>query len=115
MLEITLNIINTIKFTITIVAPVGVAYMYEIIKPTVNEIIEIIILDITTLLNFLKYCIDESVGNIIKLEIYNEPINLIPSTTVTEHRLAKIILYKFVFIPIDLANLSSNVIANILL
>ena len=80
-----------------------------------NEIIDIIILDITTFLNVLKYCIDDNVGKIIKLDINNEPINLIPSTTTIEHNTANIMLYKFVFIPIDLAKLSSNVIANILL
>jgi hypothetical protein len=110
-----LNSKNTIKLAITIVAPVGVAYINDIYNPTINDTIEIIILDIITLLNFLNNCIDESVGKIIKLDINKDPINLIPKTTTIEHKLANIILYKSVFTPIDLANLSSNVIANILL
>ena len=47
--------------------------------------------------------------------INKDPTNLIPSTTIMEHNEANIILYKSTFIPIDLANVSSNVIANILL
>ena len=107
--------INITKFTITIVAPVGVAFKYDIVIPKINEIKETITLEITTLLNFLNICIDESVGKIIKLDIKRDPISLIPRTTTTEHKLAKIILYKFVLIPIDLANFSSKVKANILL
>ena len=83
---------NIIKFTITIVAPVGVATKYEIINPVINANIEIITLEITTLLNVLNTCIDDNVGKIIKLEINNAPIKRIPSTTTTEHRLANIIL-----------------------
>lgn len=73
------------------------------------------LLTITTDLNLLKYWHDDIVGKIIKLDINKAPISLIPSTTTTEQRLAKIMLYKLVLIPIDLANFSSNVIANILL
>ena len=83
---------NITKLTITIVAPVGVAFKYEIVIPIINEMIDITTLDKTTLLNFLNNCIDESVGNIIKLDINKEPISLIPSTTTTEHNDAKIIL-----------------------
>ena len=109
-----LKIIKTIKFTITIVAPVGVEFIYDIISPIIKVKIDMITLDITTLLNFLNISIDESVGNIIKLDIRSDPISLIPRTTTTEHRHAKIALYKSVFIPIDLANFSSKVMANIL-
>ena len=55
------------------------------------------------------------VGKIIKLDINNEPIKRIPITIVMEHKQEKIVLYKSVLTPIDLANLSSNVKANILL
>lgn len=105
---------KTMRFIITIVAPVGVAYINEITRPIINEMIDIKTLDITTLLKFLKICIEESVGKIIKLEINKDPISLMPNTTVIEHRLAKIILYKSVLIPIDLAKSSSKVIAKIL-
>jgi hypothetical protein len=83
-----LNSKNTIKLAITIVAPVGVAYINDIYNPTINDTIEIIILDIITLLNFLNNCIDESVGSTIKLDINKDPINLIPNTTTIEHKLA---------------------------
>ena len=106
---------NTNRLIITIVDPVGVFRMYELIRPIINDIIDIITLDITTLLNFLYIIIDVNVGNIIKLDINNEPISLIPSTTTIEHNTANNILYKLVFIPILFANFSSNVIANILL
>lgn len=85
------------------------------ISPVVKDIIEYITLEITTLLNFLNICIDEIVGNIIKLEISNDPTNFIPKTTTIEHNIANMMLYIFVLIPIELVNLSSNVIANILL
>ena len=62
------------------------------ISPATKAKIETITLEITTLLNVLNICIDESVGKIIKLEISNAPIKRIPSTTTTEHKLAKIIL-----------------------
>lgn len=113
--EIILNIINTIKLIITIVDPVGVFNIYELISPIINDIMDIITLDITTLLKFLYSIIDDIVGNIIKLDINSEPISLIPSTTTIEHNVANKILYKLVFIPMLFANLSSNVIANILL
>ena len=106
---------NIIRFIITIVAPVGTSNKNDTIRPIMNAITDIIILDITTLLNLLNTCIDDSVGKIIKLDINNEPISLIPNTIVIEHKIAKIMLYRFVLIPIDLENLSSNVIANILL
>ena len=113
--EINFKIINTIKLTRTIDAPVGVETIYEIYNPIIKVIIEITILEITTLLNFLNSCIEESVGKIIKLEISSAPTNRIPKTTIIEQRQAKIILYNSVLIPIDLANFSSNVIAKILL
>ena len=106
---------NTTRLTITIVDPVGVAFKKDTIIPIIKDNTDNNTLDITTVLNFLNNCIDDNVGNIIKLDIKSEPINLIPSTIVIEQRLAKIMLYKLVFIPIDLENLSSKVIANILL
>lgn len=109
------NIINTTRFTITIVAPVGASMLYESISPIINEIVDISVLKITTLLNFFCTCIADSVGNIIRLDISSEPVSLIPRTTTIEQRIAKIILYISVFIPTTLAKFSSKVIANILL
>ena len=97
------------------VAPVGVLNINDNINPITKDNIEINILDITTLLNFLKIFIELKAGNIIKLDINNDPINLIPITTTKEHSIANIALYTLVLIPIDLENVSSNVIANILL
>ena len=114
-LDITLNIINIIRLIITIVDPVGVFNIYEVIKPIINDIIDIKVLDITTFLKFLYIIIDDNVGNIIKLDIKSEPISLIPSTTTIEHNVANIMLYILVLIPILFANFSSNVIVNILL
>ncbi len=76
---------------------------------------DIITDDITTVLNFLNIFIDVSVGNIINELINNDPTNLIPNTTIIEHNVENIMLYRFTLIPIDFANVSSNVIANILL
>jgi len=70
---------------------------------------------IITLLKVFTTCIADIVGKIIKLEMRSAPINLIPSTTTIEQRIANIALYKLVLIPIDLANSSSNVKAKILL
>ena len=67
-----LKIIKTIKFTITIVAPVGVEFIYDIISPIIKVKIDMITLDITTLLNFLNISIDESVGNTMKAAYVND-------------------------------------------
>ena len=91
-MENNLNTIKTIKSTKTIVAPVGVADKYDIVIPRTNAIKEIIMLDIKTVLNFLNICIDDKVGNMIKLDINKDPISLIPITTTKEHKLAKIML-----------------------
>lgn len=114
-IDIILKIIKNSKFIITIVDPVGVSYTNESNNPEINEINEIIVLIIITVLNLSTICIVASVGNIIKLEIRSAPINLIPITITNEQIIAKIILYKFVLIPIDLANFSSKVIKKILL
>ena len=90
--ENSLKIINIIKFTITIVAPVGASKIYDKINPKVKAITETIILDITTVLNFLNICIDVNVGKIIRLDISSDPIILIPITTITEHKQEKIML-----------------------
>ena len=97
------------------VAPVGTSNINDVIKPIIKAITDIIMLDITTFLKDLKTCIDDKVGNIIRLDISKAPIRRIPSTTTIEHNEANIILYIFVLIPIDFANTSSKVIANILL
>ena len=110
-----LKIINIKRFIITIVDPVGVPLLYEINNPNANVTKDKIELDIITFLKLLNICIEQILGKIIKLDINKAPISLMPSTIIIEQRLANIILYKSVLIPIDLANVSSNVKANILL
>lgn len=90
--DIILNTTKIIKLIITIVEPVGYSFTNDKVSPTLNDIILITTLDITTLLSDLKYCIEDSVGKIIKLDIKSDPISLIPKTTTIEHKHAKIIL-----------------------
>lgn len=71
--------------------------------------------DITTRLKLVNNLFEVRAGKIIKLEINNVPITLIPTTTTIAVARAKIILYNLVFIPVALAKASSNVTANILL
>lgn len=104
---------NIIKLINTIVDPVGVDKTNDKTNPNINDVVPMITLDMTTLLNVLKYCIAESGGKISKLDINKAPIKRIPKTTTIEHKTANNILYRLVFIPIDFANFSSNVIANI--
>ena len=99
----------------TMVAPVGVSNMYDVIIPNINVIMDIDALEMTTDLKFLNTCMEVILGNIIKLDIRSEPIILIPITTTNEQSPAKMTLYFSVSMPIDFANFSSNVIANILL
>lgn len=95
--------------------PVGVFRKNDSVNPVAKAISEIRTLTNITDLNFLDTCITDRVGNTIKLEINNDPINRMPKTTTIEHITAIIILYIFVLMPMDLAYNSSNVIANILL
>ena len=106
---------KTNRFTNTIVEPVGVEKLYEINIPNIKQVIDMSTDVIVTFLNVFTICIADIVGKMIKLEINNAPINLIPKTTTIEHNIAKITLYKSVFTPTDFANSSSNVNAKILL
>ena len=69
--------------------------------------------EITTLLKFVNNLFELRAGKIIKLEINKVPITLIPITTTIAVPSANIILYSLVFIPVALANDSSNVTAKI--
>ena len=57
-----------------------------------NAITDTITLDITTALKLLNNLIEVNAGKIIKLEINNEPITLIPTTTTIAVAKANIIL-----------------------
>ena len=66
----------------TTLAPVGVAYIYEITTPIKKHSMEIMAEHTVTLLNFFNKRMELRAGKIIKLDINITPINLIPSTMV---------------------------------
>ena len=76
------NIKNIKRFIITILAPVGVPHIYEQNIPIKKHTIDITAEDIITDLKLLNTLIDDNAGNIIRLDINNEPINLMPITMV---------------------------------
>ena len=81
ILLVILVIINNIKYTKTIPAPVGIFKKKEVNIPIIKQIIEIITEQITNPLKLFVNFLDITAGNIIKLEISNVPIILIPTTT----------------------------------
>lgn len=81
ILLVILVIINNTKYTKTIPAPVGIFKKKEINIPIIKQIIEIITEQITNPLKLFVNFLDITAGNIIKLEISNVPIILIPTTT----------------------------------
>ena len=99
----------------TTLAPVGVAYIYEIVIPIKKHVIEITAEQTVTLLNFLNSRIELKAGKIIRLEISTAPIIRMPSTMVRAVKRAMSILYSPVFIPLAFAKVSSKVTANNLL
>ena len=108
--------IQYIKLTNTIDEPIGKLLIEQasnkpIIKHNTLDITE----NIVTPLNVLNICLLDNVGNIIKAVINKAPITFIPITIVKDIRIDNIILIMFVCIPVDLENVSSNVIENILL
>ena len=68
-------------YTATILAPVGKLSTNDIIIPHTKQITEIIHAIIIIPLKLLVSFLDIIAGNIIKLEINNVPIILIPITT----------------------------------
>lgn len=102
-------------FTITILAP-GVVLNAKAISIPIRKLITDTIDEvITTPLKLLHILIAVSDGMTIRLEIKRVPIIIIPKTTVTAVRTAKIRLYTSGLTPVALAKLSSNVTENILL
>jgi hypothetical protein len=99
----------------TTLAPVGVAYTYEIIIPVKKHAIEITAEQTVTLLNFLNRRIELKAGKIIRLEISTAPIIRMPSTMVRAVKRAMSILYSPVLIPLAFAKVSSKVTENNLL
>ena len=76
---------------------------------------EMMTLEIMTLLQVLKICLAETVGKIIKEEINNAPITFMPITTVKAHKMEIMIEQNSLCLLVDLKKVSSKVNANILL
>ena len=74
---------NTIKFTITMLAPVGVENPYDTSRPIKKQTMEITADEMTTKRNCLKTRMADNAGKIIKLEISIVPIIRMPTTMVT--------------------------------
>ena len=77
---------NTIMLTITILAPVGIFNNKEINTPTKKQRIDIIDDKNIRLLKLLTNFLAIKAENIIKLDINNVPIILMPTTTVSAVR-----------------------------
>lgn len=86
------NITKNTAFTITMLAP-GVVFIKRAINIPIKKLITDINADvITTPLKLLHTLIAVREGITIRLDIKREPIIIIPRTTVTAVRTAKIIL-----------------------
>ena len=94
------------------VAPIGVEKLYDMVIPTKNDITEIITEQTVTERNVLNNIIAVNAGKIMRLEIKSDPINRIPTTIVTDVKIANRLMYRLILIPIAFANISSNVTAN---
>ena len=77
------NAKNTIRFTATMLAPVGSSRANEQIMPITKHTTDITAEQIATDLKLLQRRMELSAGNIIRLEISRAPIMRIPRTTVT--------------------------------
>ena len=108
------NTVNTTTFTTTTLAPGAVSIISEMNNPVRKQSTETIPEQITTERKLLHSLIDVRAGKIIRLEINNEPIIIIPSTIVIAVKTAISILYILIFMPVALEKLSSKVTANIL-
>ncbi len=106
---------KTVKLVTTILAPVGISIKHDNISPSKKQNTDIILDDITTCLNFLNILIEDKLGKIIKLDINNVPIILIPMTIVIDVSIASNEFNKLTLVPVALAKFSSNVTVNILL
>lgn len=72
---------------------------------------ETVVEAMTTWRKFLKSCMLVRQGKMMRLEMRREPSNFMPSTTMMEHMTARIPRYRSTLRPMDLAKLSSKVIA----
>lgn len=97
------------------VDPTGVPASIDTKIPTQAHTTEIPTEQIVTLRKLRNIRIADNAGNITSAEISSDPTRFIAITITTAIKTASNVLYRFVFIPVALANVSSNVIENILL
>ena len=76
----------------TMVAPVGVARRYEMMRPMTELMTERMALVMVTLLKVLKVVWAERVGKMMRLEMRSAPMRRMPRTIRIEHKMAKIAL-----------------------
>jgi len=98
------------KFTITMVAPVGRFMMKDIYIPAITE--DIAIKDEKTMVFLKPFAIWSAVtaGNIRRADVSIIPTTLIARTTVIPVRRTSMEFIFFVFIPVTFANSSSKVV-----
>ena len=99
----------------TILAPVGVEYIYDKIRPNHKQIIDTKAELRVTVKNLFAKRIAVNGGKTIKLVISNAPIKRIPTTITNAVKNAITILKPSVLVPVALAKFSSKVTAKILL
>ena len=104
---------KTTRFVTTIVAPAGLEIAKLTTMPIKKQHIEIIALEIITLLKLLKTRIELNAGKITRLDIIIAPIRRIPITIVREVRMAMALLKICVLMPVDVEKVSSKVIVKI--
>lgn len=97
----------------TTVAPTGVEARIEQRIPDAAQITDKTADMTTTPKKFLKIRMAESAGKIIKAEISKEPASFMASTITDAVTTAINRSYRFTFIPVAWANVSSKVTANI--
>lgn len=109
------NTTNVTISTATIVEPTGVAHRIASKIPISEVVVEITAAAIVTEMKFRKTRIADNDGKIINAEIKSEPTKFIAKTMIMAIITAMKRLYFPAFIPVAVANSSSNVTAKILL
>lgn len=98
----------------TIVEPTGVDTRIDTMMPIAAQNTDMIAEHTITDRKFLNTRIDDSAGKITSAEMSSEPTRFIANTIIDAVMIAMTRLYRFVFKPVALENISSKVIANIL-
>lgn len=114
--EINENAAKTIRLNSTIVELTGTpSQTKDVTNPAVTQHTDTQTEVITTVWNRLQIRIEVRAGKIIIADIRSVPSILIPITIVTAVSREITVLYRFVRIPVAVENVSSKVIAKILL